>query len=145
MWPRQNEFRSENGAFGEVLPCHHQELVNLRVFQLVVGVPKLGLELLLNPGVRFSWGEKPWKCTILFSSRIFWFCSAHLPPVCRESRPDIWNPLGSRPGLPAESFVLGQTPASKKSSPGTRNHKKITTDFITASLLNTFCLTSLSR
>lgn len=42
-------------AFGEVLPCHHQELVDLRVFQLIVGVPKLRLKLLLNPGVRFSW------------------------------------------------------------------------------------------
>lgn len=39
---------------GEVLPRHHQELVDLWVFQLIVGVPKLRLELLLNPGVRFS-------------------------------------------------------------------------------------------
>lgn len=35
----------------EALPCHHQELVDLRVFELVVGVPHLGLQLLLDPVV----------------------------------------------------------------------------------------------
>lgn len=40
-------------VFGE-LPCHHQELVDLRVFQLIVGVPKLSFHLLLNPVVGFS-------------------------------------------------------------------------------------------
>lgn len=34
-----------------VLPCHHQELVDLRVFELIVGVPHLGLQLLLDPVV----------------------------------------------------------------------------------------------
>lgn len=40
------------------LPCHHQELVNLRVFQLVVGIPHFGLQLLLDPGVCFTWWRK---------------------------------------------------------------------------------------
>lgn len=34
-----------------VLPCYHQELVDLRVFELVVGVPHLGLQFLLDPVV----------------------------------------------------------------------------------------------
>lgn len=41
----------EDRQQGEALPCHHQELVDLRVFELVVGVPHLGLQLLLDPVV----------------------------------------------------------------------------------------------
>lgn len=33
------------------LPRYHQELVDLRIFELVVGIPHLGLQLLLDPGV----------------------------------------------------------------------------------------------
>lgn len=43
-----------------VLPCHHQELVDLRVFELVVGIPHFGLQLLLDPVVCFTyWMEEP--------------------------------------------------------------------------------------
>lgn len=36
-------------------PSHHQKLVDLWVFELVVGVPHLDLQLLLNTGVFFPW------------------------------------------------------------------------------------------
>lgn len=36
------------------LPCHHQELVDLRVFELVVRVPHFGLQLLLDTSVCFT-------------------------------------------------------------------------------------------
>lgn len=39
---------------GAVLPCYHQELVDLRVFELVVGIPHFSLQLLLDPVVRFT-------------------------------------------------------------------------------------------
>jgi len=38
----------------QVLPCNHQELVNLRVFELVVGVPDFGFQLLLDSVIRFT-------------------------------------------------------------------------------------------
>lgn len=36
------------------LPRYHQELVDLGVFELVVGIPHLGLQLLLDPVVCFT-------------------------------------------------------------------------------------------
>ncbi len=115
---------------GEELPRHHQELVDLRVFQLVVGVPHLGLQLLLDAVVGFTWDKKQpastrWTryrfCLILtFLKRGTFLCEVsqtHPQPACQESLPGTWSPPGSRPGLPAGSSGPGQTPASRRNSP----------------------------
>lgn len=47
----------------------------------------------------------------------FWW-PANLQLACRESLPGIWSLHEFPPGLPTASSVLGQTPTSRRSSPG---------------------------